>query len=307
MIMEVPVISFKSACKRLNAFQFIFVTGFAYCMPAYADIYHGVISDSHTHIRSGVKFQNVIESMNGSNVDVAVMMSHDEDVTDDVILEFYKKYPERIIPAISFQHSRWKKQDKDYMAYVNKLAAQGEYHWFGEASLRGKIDGRLNMPPAHPMVHQLLQASIKYKIPVTIHHNSGNKQEIEAFIEVLMQHPEATVIWAHWCGLGTADRARELLDKLPNLYCDLAWLHKHQGNLTTQLVDDDNRFLPEWKKLIEEKPGRFMIGIDASKPNHYKTGKYIQWVKKARKALGSLNPEVAEMVGTRNLHKLLRR
>jgi Tat protein secretion system quality control protein TatD with DNase activity len=283
----------------------LFVIGLLFAGPVSADPYGGTISDAHTHVRDGVKYKHVINSMDKSGVDIAVIMSHDEDVTDEDVLEFHNEYPDRIIPAISFQHSRWRNQDPEYIDYVNKLAAQGEYHWLGEASVRGKIDGNLNMPPDHQMLHQLLEASIKHKLPVSIHHNSSDQAEVDAFIKTLEQHPDATVIWAHWCGLGTAERTRRLMEKLPNLYCDTAWLHKEQEDLLVPLVDDDNQFLPEWKKLIEDKPERFLVGVDASRPGHYKKKKYRKWVEKIRNALGGLNPEVAEMIASKNLHRIL--
>lgn len=113
----------------------------------------------------------------------------------------------------------------------------------------------------------------------------------------------APVIWDHWCGQSTPGDARKLLERFPNLTCGLAWLHQPLDRLATPLVDEESNFIPGWKKLIEDHPKRFIVGVDAnSAPNPLR--KFDSGVRMIRKALGGLKPDIAEMVATKNLHRL---
>ncbi|MBR9986092.1 MAG: hypothetical protein KFF68_09290, partial [Desulfosarcina sp.] len=112
------------------------------------------------------------------------------------------------------------------------------------------------------------------------------------------------VIWCHWCGLGDPAKVRTWLEQLPNLHCDLGWLHQDQSAFPNRLVDDDGRFIPAWKELIEAYPDRFLAAINASDIEDFQK-QYQTRVKKVRKALGDLQPTVARKVATENLHRLL--
>ena len=76
--------------------------------------------------------------------------------------------------------------------------------------------------------------------------------------------------------------------------------------MATRLVDENSRFLPGWKTLIEDLPGRFIVGVDSSAtPGNLAA--FDRRVRKIRIALGGLTPETARKVATANLHRLFRR
>ena len=180
--------------------------------------------------------------------------------------------------------------------------------------MRGKIGGNLNSPPDSPLLKEVLDISAKYGLPVTFHHNPYRKTgggyqrtgEYETFIEETLTHnTEAPVIWAHWCGQSTPGDARSLLQRFPNLVCELAWLHKPPDSVATRLVNANNGFVPAWKALIEAMPDRFIVGVDSSAtPKNLKD--YNKRVRKIRTALGGLSPDAARKVATENLHRIFR-
>ncbi len=281
---------------------------------ALAEPYRGVISDGHAHFKGEkAKPDKTIQAMDRNNIDVMVLwVKNQGGWKDGDTLDFAAKYPGRVVPGIAFQNKGWTRQKKSFIGKVLDKAKSGNFKAMGEMSFRGKIGGNLNAPPASPLAREVLDIAEKYNLPLTIHHNPYEKingewkrtDEYETFIdETLAYNTRAPVIWDHWCGQSTPDDARKLLQRFANLTCGLAWLHKLAGGLATPLVGGDGNFLPGWKKLIEDYPDRFIVGVDAnSAPGPLK--KYDGRVKMIRKALGGLSPGVAEMVATKNLHRL---
>ncbi|MCH8139254.1 MAG: amidohydrolase, partial [Proteobacteria bacterium] len=60
-----------------------------------------------------------------------------------------------------------------------------------------------------------------------------------------------------------------------------------------------------WKTLIEDFPGRFIVGVDSSAPPR-NLAAFDKRVGKIRPALGGLTPRTARKVATENLHRLFR-
>ena len=110
-------------------------------------------------------------------------------------------------------------------------------------------------------------------LPVMLHSNITSKRErnplyLAEVEQPLRNHPHTRFIWAH-AGtskeihrhqvqldflLPTLDR---LLEAYPNLYIDLSW-----SMLTPYLLDEAGKPRPEWVKLVERFPDRFMLGSD---------------------------------------------
>lgn len=279
-------------------------------------IYAGVISDAHGHFKGQqADPDGTIRAMDENNIDVVLLwVKHQGGWKDSDTLNFSNKYPGRVIPGIAFQTKGWSKQKNSFMESVREKASSGNFKALGEVSVRGKIGGNLNSPPDSPLLKEVLDISEKYGLPVTFHHNpyqrNGGKyertDEYETFIEETLSHnTKAVILWAHWCGQSTPDAARKLLQRFPNLYCELAWLHKPLSYVATRLVDENKRFIAGWKKLIEEFPDRFVVGIDSS-ATPKNLDDYSKRVGKIRTALGGLAPETAAKVATKNMHRIFR-
>ncbi|MGR2707186.1 amidohydrolase family protein [Pseudomonas sp. AU10] len=110
-------------------------------------------------------------------------------------------------------------------------------------------------------------------LPVLLHSNITSKRErnplyLPEVEESLRNHPHTRFIWAH---AGTSKEIHRhqvqmdfllptlsrLLEAYPNLYIDLSW-----SMLTPYLLDDAGKPRPEWLKLVERFPERFMVGSD---------------------------------------------
>ncbi|PSL94245.1 amidohydrolase family protein [Pseudomonas sp. R9.37] len=110
-------------------------------------------------------------------------------------------------------------------------------------------------------------------LPVMLHANITSKRErnplyLPEVEESLRNHPHTRFIWAH---AGTSKEIHRhqvqmdfllptlsrLLEAYPNLYIDLSW-----SMLRPYLLDEAGKPRPEWIKLVERFPERFMLGSD---------------------------------------------
>lgn len=277
--------------------------------------YTGIISDSHSHLKGNrANPDGLVKVMDRNNVDkVVIFVKSRGGWTDEDALDVHERYPDRVIPGIGFQNKGWRRLRPQFIREVKNKARSGRFRWIGEVAFRGKIGGRLHVPPNSEVLQELLGLSIETGLPITIHHNPyvndgeswSRTGEFKELVDNLVREPRASVIWAHWCGLSSPKEIRKLFQRLPNLYCDLAWIYKlTQDDFPTPLVDGKNGFLPEWKKIIEEFPNRFLAAVDnGAGPRQLRD--YDRRIRIIRTALGGLNPEVAGKVATKNFHHLI--
>eukprot|EP00659_Diplonema_papillatum_P017897 gene17897-27563_t len=110
-------------------------------------------------------------------------------------------------------------------------------------------------------------------LPVMVHSNITSKREknplyLAEMEEPLRNHPHTRFIWAHAGSSMEIHRHQTQMDFLlptlarmleayPNLYVDLSW-----SVLTPYLLDEAGKARPEWVKLVERFPDRFMLGSD---------------------------------------------
>ena len=149
-------------------------------------------------------------------------------------------------------------------------------------------------------------------LPVMLHSNITSKRErnplyLAEVEEPLRNHPHTRFIWAH---AGTSKEIHRhqvqmdfllptlsrLLEAYPNLYVDLSW-----SMLTPYLLDDAGQPRPEWVKLVERFPERFMLGSDV-------VGRFNKLGKEMRRFdpfLDALPEDVAQKVARDNFLAVL--
>lgn len=149
-------------------------------------------------------------------------------------------------------------------------------------------------------------------LPVMLHSNITSKRErnplyLAEVEESLRNHPHTRFIWAH---AGTSKEIHRhqvqmdfllptlnrMLEAYPNLYIDLSW-----SMLTPYLLDGAGQPRPEWVKLVERFPERFMLGSDV-------VGRFNKLGKEMRRFdpfLDALPEDVARKVARDNFLAIL--
>jgi hypothetical protein len=114
-------------------------------------------------------------------------------------------------------------------------------------------------------------------------------------VEILMRHnPRAQIIWAH-TGFGLApDRVAAMLAKYPKLWGELSY--------RSGIVDGSGKLTPEWRRLFETYPDRFLVGSDTWVPERWAS--YDAIMADYRAWLAQLPPAIATKIAHGNARAL---
>jgi hypothetical protein len=149
----------------------------------------------------------------------------------------------------------------------------GEFHLYDSANANG------------PVAKKLMQFAEKNKLAVLSHVD-------DVAIDLLMaQAPNARLIWAH-TGISGVPVARvdALFARYPTLMGELSY----RPGLTCEA----GKLCPEWRALLLQYPGRFMIGSDTWVNQRWQY--YDELMKGYRTWLGDLPPDVARKIAWDN-------
>lgn len=149
----------------------------------------------------------------------------------------------------------------------------GEFHLYDSANANGAV------------AKQLMQLAEARGLAVLAHVD-------DTAIELLFAHaPQARLIWAH-TGIGgtPVSRVRALLKAHPTLMGELSY--------RPGLTGGDGRLSAEWKALLTEFPGRFLIGSDTWVNARWT--EYEGLMAAARLWLGDLDPAIARRIAWGN-------
>lgn len=159
---------------------------------------------------------------------------------------------------------------------------------------------------------KVYRVAAEFDLPVLLHSNITSKRErnplyLEELEEALSKNTDVRFIWAH---AGTSmelhrhqeelefllPRLKRLLAKHDNLYIDLSWTL-----LEPYLLDSKGKPNPDWLKLFEKYPTRFVLGSDVV-GRFANLGETMQSFEPVLQALPS---EVAQAIAEDNFLALL--
>lgn len=230
--------------------------------------------------------------------------SSNESVTDAA-----KRHPEKLIAFASISPERtayrpaWNQHDEALLKQLDTMLATGSYKGIGEISATHFPSAgfeETDFSPTGPMMIGILELARKHRVPVMLHVESTRMAELSQLLE---RFPDVPVIWAHG-GYTPLFLARRMLDRHPNLYYELSartW-PRHPRSPEYTILRDGEKVWPEWLQLIEQRPGRFLVGTDAS--NRSASDDAMKFAS-VQNFLAQLSPVARERVGRRTLLELL--
>jgi len=116
-------------------------------------------------------------------------------------------------------------------------------------------------------------------------------------LEILFAHnPKARIVWAHTGFSTPAEKVAAYLERYPALWCELSY---RSG------ITDGSRLTPEWKRLFERYPDRFLLGSDTWIDQRWDS--YGSLMAEYRSWLAQLPRSVAEKIAFRNAEQLFKR
>ena len=156
-------------------------------------------------------------------------------------------------------------------------------------------------PADHPLLLLLAEIAGKSGAPIDLHMEAlrGN---IGALERLLDHDRRAPIIWAHagadGTGYRTPDLCRRLLRGHPNLFMELKIDPREPGK---NPLLENGRLRPEWLRLFQEFPDRFIVGSD----QHY-PGEPRRW-EAALALLEQLPADLQRMIGSENALRIYAR
>jgi len=176
-------------------------------------------------------------------------------------------------------------------------------------------------PADHPLFLLLADIAAEHNVPIDLHMEAvpqdmplpaGLKSppnpprlhaNIAAFERFLSHNPRAKIIWAHLgsdnTGYRTVELDRRLLLEHPNLYMEIKTDPRAPG--LNYPMTEDGKIKPEWLKLFNDFPDRFVIGSDQHYPEP--KGQDRRW-QEAVLLFNQLPAGVRKKIGTENVAAL---
>ena len=170
-------------------------------------------------------------------------------------------------------------------------------------------------PADHPLMLLLADIAAAHNMPIVLHTEAvpqdmplpaplkspPNPPRLHANIAALgrlaAHNPRAKIIWAHAgsdnTGYRTPEICRAMLLAHPNVYMEIKIDPVAPGKNPPV---ENGKIKPEWLKLYQEFPDRFLIGSD----QHYPEGKGPQRWAAAVQLLDQLPPDLRKKIGMEN-------
>ncbi len=300
--------------------------------------------DAHNHLPRGVTLDYLIELMDGAGVQMTLLMPvyyganqpQGQGISDEnLVLDFYKKEPNRIIPFLGMQRPelldgrRWQQPDAAAEALLRFAESQlrtGLFRGMGEFILwhypysypSGAKGGTVKIPADTPLMRRFLDLAAKYHVPVNIHYEIDT-ESFPSLKSMLEYGRQTTIILAHNGGRPAPTTLKALLDEYPNVLIDWGGMTRFGGYGRTSppgegvsyvvknpIEDGTGHLRPEWKALYEQYPERFVgIGSDMAHPEAWANPQgYVKQIAAFRSMLSDLSSETADKIGYKNAQKL---
>jgi Amidohydrolase len=172
---------------------------------------------------------------------------------------------------------------------------------------------RRRVPLDSPMFQALAEIATRFNRPLPVH-MEWHPDSVAGLSRLLERWHTLTLLLSH-CGKTTkAADIRVFFDKHPNVVCDLGYRSLPQEASDFKRFPERTLFwasapgrpaylAPEWKKLIEDHPDRFMVAIDDT----HDWAQYDEVVRSLREGLlAHLDPTVVERVAHANAQRIFR-
>ena len=173
--------------------------------------------------------------------------------------------------------------DPAIYALIEKEFARGGYQGIGEFHLFGQ-------DAASPWVNKMVEFAVKHDLYLHAH------SDAEA-VDLLFSHdPTVKIIWAHSGFTAAPDVIAAYLEKYPSLWGELSYRDE---------IAAGGQLRPEWRRLFERYPERFLLGSDTWVNERWTD--YAAIMNGYRAWLAELPRQTAEKIATGNAARLFRR
>ena len=249
--------------------------------------YNGRLFDGHLHLNweNGFRFpvDEAFALMRANGVTTILATSRPNDSTHALVEGAREGV--RVVPFLRPYRVRSDVQtwstDATVPALLEEEFRRGYYVGLGEFHLSGDA-------AASDVVRQAVGFARRHGLWLHAHVD-------DAALEILYRHdPDARVIWAHTGFSTPPEKVTAYLRAHPLLVCELSYRYGITG--------EGGKLTPEWRRLFEAVPDRFIIGSDTWTPQRWQV--YGELMEGYRAWLGQLPRPVADRIAHGNGERL---
>lgn len=281
------------------------------------------IIDVEYHHGGKIEIERLIKRMDENGI-ALTWLGPNERFGSEESIRLNELYPDRFVPTVVHGDGKlWHSSDKGFLEKLAKDTRSGKYFAMGEFEARhypSSTNTRdVHMPVDSEAMQVVFELSSETGIPFLLHHEAEDEllPELE---RMLAKYPKAKVIWCHvgrnrnpatWKKFRKPDAVKEFLSKYPNLYFDFLASKpgsKYHGTgyvegIMYEISNWGIALDPEWKKVIEEFPDRFVLGSDI---NTGRFDNYDRVMDTYRNIIiKGMRKDVAEKIAFKNAWKLM--
>lgn len=261
--------------------------------------------DAHVHLNDEALQLELMKAYGATQA--VIFWGRDSD--NESVAETAGRRPDQFIAFASISPERtayrpaWSAEDPAILARLDALLATGKYRGIGEISavhFPAAGFAETDFSPVGAIMTGVMGLARKYRVPVLVHIELTRMPEFSKLLETYRDVP---VIWAHG-GYTPLFLAARMLERHPNLYYELSartW-PRHPRSPDYTILRDGQQVWPEWLRLIESRPGRFLIGSDAS---HRSRESEIMKLESVQAFLRQLTPPARDRVARQNILELV--
>ena len=131
-------------------------------------------------------------------------------------------------------------------------------------------------------------------------HMQADGDSMDELGRLLASNRKGRVVWNH-CGTdSTASEVRSLMDKHPNLFCELSVRSPPVNRNSSREIFSSSGIRSSWRKLMEDHSDRFMVGTDA-----HNVQEFVDAIDTVRTGLlPDLTPTTARKIAYQNAQRL---
>lgn len=248
------------------------------------------IFDAHIHYKEQAwrpyPPDSIIQLMDESGVAMGLVSS----TPDEGTIKLWQHAPERIVPELRPYHDGF-----------------GSYNWTRMPGMERYLKRRLDDYPHEgigefhlhsigaddtPLLRKVAKMAIERDLYIHVH--SGARP-----VEFLFKlEPELKIIWAHAGMSEPANVVHNMMQKYDKLWADTSYRE-------WDILQSNGSIDPEWRKVLEAYPERFMVGSDTWVNSQWDN--YAGLIRANRAWLAEFSREHAEMFAYKNAARLFKR
>lgn len=246
--------------------------------------------DAHVHYKEPAwgpyPPATVLELMDQSGVAMALVSS----TPDEGTIKLWQYAPARVVPELRPYHGQWGSSNWTDMPgmfdYLMQRLDAYPHRGIGEFHLH-RVD-----PDDEPLLHNIATAAKARDLYVHVHSGKAPVDLLYGF------EPDLKVIWAHAGMTEPPATVEAMLATYPTLTADTSYREN-------DILRPDGTLDPDWRRVLERFPDRFMVGSD--------TWVNAQWDRYAdimalnRRWLSQLSRRIAEQIAYKNAERLFGR